>query len=28
MQEDMMSLYKISLVNEKILAQVAREINA
>ena len=27
MQEDMMSLYKISLVNEKILAQVAREIN-
>jgi len=28
MQEDMMSLYKISLVNEKILAQVAREMNA
>jgi len=28
MQEDIMSLYKISLVNEKILAQVAREINA
>jgi len=28
MQEDMMSLYKISLVNEKILAKVAREINA
>jgi len=26
--EDMMSLYKIALVNEKILAQVAREINA
>jgi len=28
MWEDMMSLYKIALVNEKILAQVAREINA
>jgi len=28
MQEDIMSLYKISLVNEKILAKVAREINA
>jgi ribonuclease-3 len=28
MWEDMMSLYKIALVNEKILAEVAREINA
>ena len=28
MGEDMMSLYKIALVNEKILAEVAREINA
>jgi ribonuclease-3 len=28
MWEDMMSLYKIALVNEKILADVAREINA
>lgn len=28
MWEDIMSLYKIALVNEKILAQVAREINA
>ena len=28
MWEDMMSLYKIALVNESILAQVAREINA
>lgn len=28
MQEDMMSLYKIALVNETILAEVAREINA
>jgi dsRNA-specific ribonuclease len=28
MQEDEMSLYKIALVNEKILADVARSINA
>jgi len=28
LEEDMMSLYKIALVNEKILADVARQINA